>query len=103
MSVYIFDDVLPAGDAKKVENLVKERSYSPTGRTASRGINYYPFELPKGLKYGDWEPQKGPNRHWVTDHSQNQKSLDKLGMLWVHELWCGIHNLLNLENNISYQ
>ena len=37
MSVYIFDDVLPAGDAKKVENLVKGRSYSPTGRTATRG------------------------------------------------------------------
>ena len=103
MSVYIFDDVLPAGDAKKVENLVKGRSYSPTGRGATRGTNYYPFELPKGLKWGDWEPQKGPNRHWVTSHGQNQKSLEKLGMLWVHELWCGIHDLLNLQKDFGIE
>ena len=42
MSVYIFDDVLPAGDAKKVENLVKEEAIVllvellPEGQTTIR-------------------------------------------------------------------
>ena len=109
MSVYIFDDVLSIDDATKVEGLVKNGQYKPTAHSThsiknkrnNAPSNYYPFELPKGLKLGEWEEQQGPNRHWITEHGSNKKSLDSLGLSWVDELWNGLYSKLKLKEKFQ--
>jgi len=103
MSVYVFDDVLPIDDAKRVESLVTGYKYKPTAKSAQGGRNYYPFELPKGLKWGDWEPQSGPNRSWVSNHGQNEKSLESIDLKWLHELFYGFHTLLDLKSKFGIE
>ena len=65
MSVWVFDDVLSIQDAKKVEGAVKSTRFNAQrGPSAGAPYHYYPIELEKGLKWGDWEPQYAPNLHW---------------------------------------
>tara|TARA_B100000780_G_C21116021_1_gene451534 strand:- start:119 stop:790 length:672 start_codon:yes stop_codon:yes gene_type:complete len=101
MSVHVFDNVLPIEVAKKIEKLVKNHKYGPAYSLPLSGRSYYPFELPKGLKWGEWEPQEGPNRHWMSKHGQDEKSLEHLDLKWIHDLFDDFQKSINLKSKFS--
>jgi hypothetical protein len=69
MSVWVFDDALSGEDAKRVEEVVKKTRWRAARSRSCSPARYYPLELEKGLKFGDWEQQEAPNLHYVTKFS----------------------------------
>ena len=101
MSVYVMDNVLSQEWAQSIENIVRSMNYRWGGKSLSMSTNYYPLELPKGLKWGDWEPKSGPNYHWIKKFGHNENDLKKTGNEWCVQLWEQLFINCNLKEHFS--
>ena len=103
MSVQVFDDVLSIEDAKTIENFVLTMKYRWGAKSLTQHHRYYPFELPKGLKWGDWEPQSPGNFHWISKFGMTEDSLKTKNHDIILQLWKGLYTRCKLRERFGVE
>ena len=111
MTIDVYDNVFEIEDAKRIEEYITQKEKYKWGAfSVAKPRKFYPPHLPKGLKWGEWEPIEryvgAPNRHWKNDSAKNW-SVDAPGALkileddknqkWKASIWYGLLEKLQLK------